>query len=107
MYTKYFSDRGIGYMLPENLVWIGVILIIFGAWTYIRDIFRGKAEPNLVTWFLWALAPLIAFFAQLTGGATSSAALTLAVGLGPVAICIVGFTRGRIRISRFDLICGS
>lgn len=94
-------------MLPSGFVWVGSVLILFGAWTYIRDIYRGTAKPNLVTWFLWALAPLIAFFAQLSSGNTETAIITLAVGLGPALVVVAGLKRGYVKLSKFDLICGS
>lgn len=93
-------------MLPAHFVWVGAALILFGAATYIRDIYRGAVRPNLVTWFLWAFAPLIAFCAQLAEGSAGAAVLTLAVGLGPAAVCIAGFRRGSLQITAFDLCCG-
>ena len=34
---------------------------------YVRAILKGEAAPNRVTWFLWALVPLIAGAAQPVG----------------------------------------
>ncbi|GEM_PF-127021 len=94
-------------MVDSRYVWLGVLLIVVGTGVYIRQMFRGLTRPNLVTWLLWALAPLIAFFAQLQEGVRSPAALTLAVGLCPAAIFVAGFRRAHVRITWFDLVCGA
>lgn len=93
-------------MLPSWLVYPGVLLIVWGAITYIRDIRRGEVQPNLVTWFLWSLAPLIALGAELRGGVGAEAALTAAVGLCPLAVFIAGLRQGTFKPVAFDWWCG-
>jgi hypothetical protein len=93
-------------MLPDWIVYPGTLLIVVGAVLYIRDIFRGTVRPNLVTWFLWSLAPLIAFGAQIQDGVGAPAVLTLMVGLCPLAVFIAGFRKGSFRPTRFDWWCG-
>lgn len=50
-------------MLNENFVYVGVVLSFLGGLSYLIDTLKGKAKPNKVSWFVWALAPLIAFWA--------------------------------------------
>lgn len=93
-------------MLPSWLVYPGVLLIVWGAVGYIRDMHHGRVQPNLVTWFLWSLAPLIALGAQIKAGVGAEAALAAAVGLCPLAIFIVGLKQGRFKPQPFDWWCG-
>jgi hypothetical protein len=94
-------------MLDERFMMVAVGLIGWGAYTYIRDMYQAATRPNLVTWFLWSLAPMIAFAAQLRAGVGSAAFLTLMVGLCPLAVFIAGLKKGDFRPTRFDLLCGS
>jgi hypothetical protein len=55
-------------MLDSHFVILGAILNVIGGLSYLIDTIKGKAKPNRVTWFLWALAPLIAFTAELKQG---------------------------------------
>jgi hypothetical protein len=80
---------------------------MWGTYRYIRDIYRSKARPNLVTWLLWTLAPMVAFGAQMQEGVGSAAFLTLMVGLCPLAVFVAGLKKGDFRPSQFDVLCGS
>jgi len=94
-------------MLDERFMYAAVLLIVWGAYSYIKDMFRSDTKPNLVTWFLWSLAPMIAFAAQLQADVGPAAFLTLMVGLCPLAVFIAGLRKGDFRPSRFDLLCGA
>ena len=94
-------------MIPGWLAYVAAGLIMWGAVEYIRDIYRGVVTPNLVTWFLWSLAPLIAFAAQLRAGAGAEAVLAAAVGVGPLAVFIAGLQRGTFKPQAFDWWCGA
>jgi 5-methylcytosine-specific restriction endonuclease McrA len=59
--------------------------------SYIRAGLKGEATPNRVTWFLWALVPLIAGAAQLRAGVGISTLVVLSVGLGPACIVLASF----------------
>jgi hypothetical protein len=55
-------------MLDEKFVILGIIVGFIGSLSYLIDTIKGKTKPNRVTWFLWALAPLIAFTAEIKQG---------------------------------------
>ncbi|OGI76446.1 hypothetical protein A3C67_02340 [Candidatus Nomurabacteria bacterium RIFCSPHIGHO2_02_FULL_42_19] len=44
-------------MLPENIIYLGAVFYIIGYYVYVRDMFRRQTRPNLVSWFIWMLAP--------------------------------------------------
>jgi hypothetical protein len=92
-------------MLPNWFAYIATLLIIWGTVDYIRDIRRGNVTPNLVTWFLWSLAPLIALGAQLKAGVGAEAALAATAGLCPLAVFIMGVKQGTFRPQPFDWWC--
>ena len=93
-------------MLSNSLVWSGTLLIVVGAAAYIRDMFRGQTRPDLTTWLLWSVAPLIIFVAQLHHGVGSPALLTLAMSLCPAAVFVAGLRKAHFRVTRFSLLCG-
>lgn len=96
-------------MINENFIFLGVAIGIAGGLSYLVDTIKGKVKPNKVTWLLWALAPLIAFTAQIQQGVGIESVLTLSVGIMPLLIFFASFfnRKSEWKISRFDIICGS
>ena len=78
-------------MFDPHFVIVGVALQLIGVVSYLVDTLKGKVRPNRVSWFLWALGPLIAFSAQLDHGVGLVALMTFAVGFGPLLILIGSF----------------
>lgn len=95
-------------MIHENWVLLGLALGLVGAARYSYLTIRGRVRPNLVTWSLWAAAPLIGFFAQLDAGVGMPALQTLGAGLGPLIVFIAALLtkHGRVRVTPFDVACG-
>ncbi len=95
-------------MIPAQFVLLGLALNLFGISTYIRDVLKGKTKPNKVTWFLWALAPLIAFVVQREAGIGWVNVLTFSVGFAPLLVFIFSFVNKQSywKVSVFDIICG-
>lgn len=79
-----------------------------GSVSYIIDTVKGKVKPNRVTFFLWALAPLIAFASEVKQGVGVQALLAFVVGFWPLLTLIASFTNKKAvwKITRFDVICG-
>ena len=87
----------------------GAIINFVACLNYVRAILKGEATPNRVTWFLWAIVPLIAGSAQLRAGVGFSTLVVLSVGAGPACVVLASFaTRtGSWRLGPFDYLCGA
>lgn len=95
-------------MLDERWVIVGAIFSIFGTATYLIDTLKGKAKPNKVTWALWALAPMIAFVAEISQGVGLKSLMTFMVGFGPLLVFIASFINKMAywKLHKLDLVCG-
>ena len=95
-------------MINEKFILLGVLLNILGSGSYALSTIKGKTQPNRVTWFLWAFAPLIAFSAQLGEGVGWESILTFMAGFGPLLVFTSSFVNRKSywRISKLDIFCG-
>ncbi len=89
-------------------MFLGLVIMALGDSTYILGTLRGKFKPNRVTFFLWALAPMIAFAAQITQGVGIQSLQTFSVGLFPLLIFLASFfnKKAEWKLKSFDLACG-
>ncbi|OGK14707.1 hypothetical protein A3C98_03515 [Candidatus Roizmanbacteria bacterium RIFCSPHIGHO2_02_FULL_37_15] len=96
-------------MLNQNLVYVGVTLSAIGALSYLINVIRGKIKPNKVSYFLWSLAPIIAFAAEIKQGVGLQSLMTLSVGIFPLAIFFASYLNRKAywKLNRFDLTCGA
>lgn len=96
-------------MIHENFVIVGSIIAALGGLSYLIQTIKGKVKPNRVSFFLWAVAPLIAFFAELQKGVGIQSLMTLTVGLVPLSIFVASFFNKKAgwKLTRFDLSCGA
>ena len=109
MFTYLTSNFYLGLSLAHWLVILSTVLSLSGSFAYIRDMFRGKSKPNLVTWGLWAFAPLIATGAALSASADIWATVRIFMsGFGPLLIFIFVFIvpQSYWKLSKFDFACG-
>lgn len=98
-----------GYMINENFVIVGAILSLIGSLDYVVGTIKGKTQPNRATWFLWALAPLIAVGAMLSEGVSWQGVLmTFMVGFGPLLVFLSSFVNKKSvwKLTWFDYLCG-
>jgi len=95
-------------MLDERFIWVGFILTFYGGLSYLIDTIKGKTQPNRVTWFFWALAPLMAFVAELQKGVGLQSLMTLSAGLSPLFVFIVSFFNKKSfwKLGKFDYFYG-
>lgn len=95
-------------MIDPNFVIIGVIFQSIGGFSYLADTLKGKIQPNKVTWLLWSIAPLVAFFAQIQQGVGIVALTTFIVGFVPLVIFIASFINKKAywQLGRLDITCG-
>jgi hypothetical protein len=96
-------------MLNENFIYLSLLIAVIADFGYLVDTLKGKVKPNRITWFLWALAPMIAFSAMISEGVGLSSLMTFSTGFGPLLIFIATFMSKKAywKISKFDIICGS
>jgi hypothetical protein len=73
-------------MNAELLVFLGIVINAFGTLGYIIGTLQGRIKPNKVSFFIWSIAPIIAFFAQVSTGVGVQSWMTLSVGVFPLLI---------------------
>ncbi|MBI2086237.1 hypothetical protein HYT74_02765 [Candidatus Daviesbacteria bacterium] len=96
-------------MLNEKFIFLGLAIAALGSIKYLLETIKGKAKPNRVTFFLWALAPLIAFAAEIKQGVGIQSLVTFWVGFSPLIILIASFVsnKSQWKLGTFDYICGA
>lgn len=96
-------------MINEKFVIVGAILNFMGTATYIWNTVKGKTKPNRVSWFLWALAPFIAFFAQIHDGIGLQSLMTFMVGFTSLMVLLASLLNKKAywKITKLDIGCGS
>ncbi len=95
-------------MLNPNFVYVAAILILVGDIGYLIDTIKAKNKPNRVTWFIWFLAPLIAFIAEFQQKVGLQSVMTLAITIVPLLIFLATFLHKESywKLGKLDLICG-
>lgn len=96
-------------MIDEKFVYLSVLIIFIADFAYTFDTIKGKIKPNRITWFLWALAPMIAFASQLQKQVGMESLLTFMAGFGPLMVFLASFVNKKSvwKISKFDIGCGT
>jgi len=95
-------------MIHENFVIIGSLIAFLGSIGYLIETIKGTVKPNRVSFFMWSLAPLVAFFAQMKEGVGIQSLQTLTMGLLPLSIFFASFfnKKSEWKLTAFDFICG-
>ncbi|MDD5416324.1 MAG: hypothetical protein PHE48_05000 [Candidatus Daviesbacteria bacterium] len=95
-------------MINENFVILGFVLQALGSLKYLIETIQGRIKPNKVSFFLWALAPMIAFAAEIKQGVGIQSLLTFSVGFFPLLIFFASFLNKKAewKLRPFDFICG-
>lgn len=95
-------------MIDTKILLVVPVLSLIGSGSYVRDVLRGRAKPNRVTWVLWALAPLIAFAAEIHAGVGLQSLLTFMAGFGPLLVVIASYVSRKAvwKLTKFDFVCG-
>jgi hypothetical protein len=96
-------------MLHSNFVIIGTLIGAAGALAYLIETVKGKVRPNRVSFLLWSVIPMIAFFAQIRQGIGMEALMTFSTGFLPFTVFIASFfnKQAEWKLTMFDLICGT
>ncbi len=91
------------------LVLFSALLTIFAASAYLRDTLKGQTKPNRVSWFLWALFPLIGTAAAFRADADIWATIRVFLaGFLPLIIFLASFWNQKSywHLAFFDWLCG-
>lgn len=75
----------------EIIVILAVLLNSVWGSLYVYDTIKGKTKPNRVTWWIWALAPLIATCAAVSDWVTWAVLPVFISGFMPLMIFISSF----------------
>lgn len=96
-------------MIDSRFVILAALFNMIGASIYAFKTFKGETQPNRVTWLLWAIVPIIAFFAELQEGVGIQSLMTFMIGFGPLIVFIASFLNRKAfwKISRLDIICAA
>ncbi|HTY81788.1 MAG TPA: hypothetical protein VMB24_03310 [Dehalococcoidales bacterium] len=96
-------------MINPNFVILGAVITLAGGLVYLIDTIKEKVKPNRVSWFLWFLAPLIAFIAEIKQGVGILSLMTFVAAFEPLVVFIATFVNKKSawKISRFDIVCGA
>jgi hypothetical protein len=83
---------------------ITVILALIGYVPYLKDTFKGKTKPHVVSWFLWTLVSFLVFGLQWSKGAGAGAYADFTMGLICLVIFIISLKNGTKNIKVADII---
>ena len=95
-------------MLPGNIIYVAIFVSLIAYFFYFKNIFYGSTKPNLVSWFIWMLAPMLGFFFNIKAGAGLSSLPVFLAGFGPLVVIIVSILNKNAywKLTAFDFICG-
>jgi len=95
-------------MINPNFVILGAVIALAGTSRYVLDTLEGKTRPNRVSWFMWTLAPMIAFAAEIHQGVGVRSLATFMAGFCPLLVLIASFVNRKSvwKLTKFDLTCG-
>lgn len=96
-------------MLDERFNILALIIALIGGGSYLIDTLKGRIQPNKVSWFLWIIAPTVAFLAEIKQDVGLPSLLTFAAGFIPLLVFISSFVNKKSywKIEKFDLACGA
>ncbi|MDQ3076093.1 MAG: hypothetical protein M3Q34_03110 [bacterium] len=94
-------------MIPQYFAYITIFTSIFAGYFYIRDTLLGKTKPNIVSWFIWFLAPNIAAIVSLSkGGGLAMLPIFMATFTPFAVICIALFKKNAVwKVGILDYVC--
>lgn len=92
----------------QYIVIVGAAINFVGTFFYLRRTIQGITKPNRVTFFIWALAPMIAFGAALSDGVGWAALPVFVSGFLPLLIFLASFWNPHAywKLGVFDYVCG-
>ncbi|HAE36498.1 MAG: hypothetical protein UR85_C0007G0007 [Candidatus Nomurabacteria bacterium GW2011_GWF2_35_66] len=88
----------------EFFGYLSGILMMLSVIPYARSILRGETKPQRMTWLIWTILILIAFFSQLAKGATWSLLLTAGDAIAILITFILSIKFGVGGFRKIDII---
>ncbi len=95
-------------MWQQTLIVTGLIINGLGTLVYITNTIKGKIKPNKVTFFVWSIAPFVAFLAQINKGVGIQSLMTLSISIFPFGIFLASFLNKKAywKLNKRDVLCG-
>lgn len=95
-------------MLPEQIIFIGVLISLLGTIWYIRTIFTSGTRPNAISWLIWMVAPFVGTFLSIKAGAGFSVLGVFMSGFGPLLVIFFALIKRNAfwKVNYFDVLCG-
>lgn len=96
-------------MIAQLLILIGIAVNGIGTLSYVIGTLQGKIRPNRVTFFVWSIAPFVAFLAQVSKGVGVQSWMTLSVSIFPLSVFAAALINRRAywKLNARDLACGA
>jgi hypothetical protein len=96
-------------VIDVHFVILGAAFSAVGSASYVVQTVRGRIQPNRVTWFMWAAAPLLAFTVEIQYGVGLRSLMTFMVGISPLAVFVASFVNrsAQWRVGALDYACGA
>ena len=96
-------------MLDPRFIYLGAAINLAGSSVYIVHTLKGRTRPNRVSFFMWALASMVAFAGELRQGVGLPALMTFTAGFVPLLIFLASFVNKQAawKLTRFDFGCGA
>ncbi len=80
------------------------ILMMLSAIPYVRSILKGETKPHRMTWLIWSVLTIIAFFSQWAEGGTWSLLLTVGDTLAILVVFFFSIKFGVHGLRKIDLL---
>lgn len=95
-------------MLPIWFIYVAAAMRLGGGLAYLHATLRGQAKPNPLSWLLWGVTALIAFFAEISAGVGAAAIVTLALAVSPLMVFVAAMFKDprSLTFDRLNLVCG-
>lgn len=84
---------------------ISSILAIVNILPYIRDVYRKKTKPRIVSWLTWSLLTAIACAASFSDGQYATGILLFLASVETMSVVILGLRYGDRQFGTFDIGC--
>ncbi len=94
-------------MLPTYVIYITLFTSLIGIFSYIRSIVKGNTRPNLASWFMWFLAPMVASLVGFVSGAGVAILPVFLAGFGPLLVLVFSlfYKNSFWKLSKIDYLC--